>query len=425
MKTCIFCKLKNSYFLNSLLPISLIYLAHAVFFTNEGFYRDYFSPLVSAILAVYATVLAIYNVLSNRLKGNRVIISSMIVFSIINIISCFLTFDGTIYSAQVVLMILINYLAIGLPRTDIDSGRRRKELDIAIDFFILLATAWNIILLFREIFLSGATAVFFGDNRLAGISYNPNRLGFMASIAAMLSLYHLFSQKRHKFLLAFALVYNLMILVLTNCRSAELFTLVVIFMIVMIYTYKKVSTKVFIGIFALLFILSIAVCALILSSRVYNTNQPLFDLLDDISTKRLSLFVAGLKAGFDSPIYGNSYSFLSSIYAPVQMAHNIFIDLFARYGIFSVLAFSIYCIAIIYYSIRILIKSRRESLWDANFITFIFCLSVFIGFLIQHLVDIFIFLSGYSCGNIFFILLTGYLSYYISSCNAVGMIEQK
>ena len=201
---------------------------------------------------------------------------------------------------------------------------------------------------------------------------------------------------------------------MTNSRSSQIFLIVALGILLLCFIYKKFSLKSFIVFFfGCLFIGIFGIVGIVLSRGDISTFS-IYDLLNSISTGRMDLFVAGIKAGIDSPIYGNSYSYLCEIYDPVQMAHNLYIDLFARYGIFSLIAFMIFAMAVLVYSLILLLKTSKYKDLD---LLFVFCFALFVGYLFQHLFDVFIFLNGYVSGNVFFIICSGYLSYYISKAD--------
>ena len=413
----IIARMDKIYWLNSLLPIMLIYIINSIFFTMPEF-RVYIQPVSQILMTIYAVIIALYCIVSGKVKeGNKLIIGSMLVFSAINFISYLITDNGnSFYALSIVFMIPVNYLAFGLPRTDIPESQRRREVEIVICVFLILATLWNIVLLIIEGCTNGLADVLKGERRLYGISGQPNRLGFFTSTAMFFSIYCFIKYKRIliRGLSVFCFFYNMLILYMTNSRSSQIFLIVALGILLLCFIYKKFSLKSFIVFFfGCLFIGIFGIVGIVLSRGDISTFS-IYDLLNSISTGRMDLFVAGIKAGIDSPIYGNSYSYLCEIYDPVQMAHNLYIDLFARYGIFSLIAFMIFAMAVLVYSLILLLNTSKYKDLD---LLFVFCFALFVGYLFQHLFDVFIFLSGYVSGNVFFIICSGYLSYHISKAD--------
>ena len=413
-------RLEGIYWLNSLLPVMIIYIINSFFFTTP-FFREYIQPVTQIIMTVYAVFLAAYCIISGKIwQGNRLLIGAMLIFSIINFLSFLITKEASgFYALSIVFMIPVNYLAFGLPRIDIPEKQRREEIESVIYVFLIFATVWNIFLLLIEGNTNGLVDILSGNRRLSGISENPNRLGYFTSTAVFFSVYCFLISKKlwGKILICFAFVYNLFILYLTGNRSSQIFLLIVLLGGLLILAYKKLSLRRFLFTLLCMMLFFAIGCSFIIFSRGVKDGVSLYDLINSISSGRIDLYVDGLKAGIDSPIYGNSYSYLSEIYYPVQMAHNLYIDLFARYGIFSLLTFFVFIVALIVYSICLIKKTSKYSFESADYLLFVFCFILIIGYLIQHLFDIFIFLSGYSAGNVFFIICSGYLAYHISKAD--------
>lgn len=412
-------RLEGDYWLNSLLPVMIIYIVNSIFFDNPWF-RANIQPVTQILMTVYVVILSLYNILRGHLReGNRLLIYSMLIFLLINLCSYFITYDGDFFALTLVCMPLINFLAFGIPRIDIDRVQRLKDIRFVIYIFCCLATLWGIINLIEMLFAGEMSNIIDGNNRLWGYSNHPNELGFIASIAAFFCIYTLITIKEIKLKICFSVFFfiNFFTLLLTKSRSSEIFLLVALLGVLLILAYKKLSSRQFL--FALLFMILIFVmgCSFIIFSRGVKDGVSLYDLINSISSGRIDLYVDGLKAGIDSPIYGNSYSYLSEIYYPVHMAHNLYIDLFARYGFFSLLAFFIFIGGLIVYSICLIKKSSKYRFESAEYMLFIFCFALIVGFAVQHLFDIFIFFSGYSAGNVFFIICSGYLAYHISKAD--------
>ena len=77
-------RMDKIYWLNSLLPIMLIYIINSIFFTMPEF-RVYIQPVSQILMTIYAVIIALYCIVSGKVKeGNKLIIGSMLVFSAIN-----------------------------------------------------------------------------------------------------------------------------------------------------------------------------------------------------------------------------------------------------------------------------------------------------------------------------------------------------
>ena len=96
------------------------------------------------------------------------------------------------------------------------------------------------------------------------------------------------------------------------------------------------------------------------------------------------------------------------------MAHNIFIDLFARYGFFSLVAFCIFNFSILFYAFKIVGKNNKAQISSSDFRLFVVGLSLVVGLLVQHLFDIAIYYTGFSASNVLYLIFTGYLAYWIA-----------
>ena len=413
-------RLEGIYWLNSLLPVMIIYIINSFFFTTP-FFREYIQPVTQIVMTVYAVFLAAYCIISGKIwQGNRLLIGAMLIFSIINFLSFLITKEASgFYSLSIVFMIPVNYLAFGLPRIDIPEKQRREEIESVIYVFLIFATVWNIFLLLIEGNTNGLVDILSGNRRLSGISENPNRLGYFTSTAVFFSVYCFLISKKlwGKILICFAFVYNLFILYLTGNRSSQIFLLVVLCLLFLIISYKRYSKKVFCFYCVSIVLLVLIGSIYIVLSRGFEENSSIYESINQSSSGRIDLYLAGIQAGIKSPIWGNSYSYLCEQYFPNTMAHNLYIDLFARYGIISLLTFFVFIGALIVYSICLIKKTSKYSFESADYLLFVFCFILIIGYLIQHLFDIFIFLSGYSAGNVFFIICSGYLAYHISKAD--------
>lgn len=416
-------RLEGIYWLNSLLPLMIIHIVNSVFFTNRWF-NDYIEPFYQVIMTGYAIIVAVCNIITGKLKdGNRILVYSMLAFCIINLMSFFLTFDGSLFAFIMIYLIIVHYLSMGIPRTDLPKLQRRKEIEITIYVFICIATIWNILLLLIESFTNGLGVYIYGGRRLLGISSaaDQNVLGFIAAAAAYFSVYLFVKNKTlfYRFLSVIVFFVNIFTLILTNSRDSEVFLLVSFFILALIFAYKKFSTKVFILISVCLVIFATLGCLFVVFSRDYSSissSETLFESLNRLSTGRVRLWVNGIKAGLNSPLYGNSYSYLLDVYKPNQMAHNMVIDIFSRYGLFSIISLLSFLVIMMVYSLKVIYKegNKKNHCYSNDFIFFVFCFSMIIGMLFQHLIDSTIFFTGYSTSNLFFVILSGYITYYIS-----------
>lgn len=410
-------KLGNIYFLNSMLPIMVIYIVNSILWTSP-FYQHNIQPFTQVFITIYASLLAVFNVFMGRLKqGKRLIIIPFICFALYNLLSYLVVDRGdSFYALSVVCMIFINFLAFGLPRTDLQFEQRRNEVLITIYSFLVCSTLWNIVLVIIQASTEGFGGILNGAVRLSGISENPNRLAYFSSMAIFWASFMCINEKKRsrKIFAIFCLLFDVVILVMTGCRNAQIFLLTSYLILFLIYVNRKYSRKIFWGSLIVISLIGICGILLITLSRGVDTSLNGYQMLNKLSSNRLNLFVKGINAGFDSPLFGNSYSYLSEQYATVTMAHNLYIDLFARYGLPSLAFFLVFIVSLIWFSLKLIKKSKNMDFEKQDIVLFCFCFSMLVGMLVQHLFDVYIFLSGYGSGNVFFIIITSYMIYLIS-----------
>lgn len=408
-------KLDNVYLLKGLLPVMLLYTLDSVLFTTSGF-SEYVQPVFQIVMVVYATILSLYNIVSKKaFAGKKIVTFSMLVFIIVNFISFFITYDnGDIFAFYLVYMVGIHYFALGLPRLDIAPDKRRQGIEIVVYIFIVISTFVNIVLLCVTMHSGTLLDIIHGETRLSGFISHPNVLGFYSSMAAFLASYIFmkFKNKLILFLSATSFLINCVTLYLSKSRSAEILLIVSFALLFIIIAYRKFSRKIFLSVLVACFILGVIFAAFIILSRGVDESLSLYALIDSISSGRISLYKAGIEAGISSPLYGNSYSYLSEIYSPVHMAHNIFIDLFARYGLLSLLAFCIFNFSLLFYAFKIVGTKNKVYMDSSDFRLFIVGLSLIVGLLVQHLFDIAIYYTGFSASNVLYLIFAGYLAYW-------------
>ena len=405
-------RIESTYLVKSMLPIMVLYSINSILFQNS-FFNEHFEFLFEIIGTGYAIFLALLNIFLARLKGDKTLVWSMLAFSIINLISFCITFDGSLFPFIMAYMIPVHYLAFGLPRIDQQPEQRRNEIDKTIFIFAMVAFGFDVVLLIVEASRGGFGPIIHGSARLSGIAYSASSLSQMACIVAFFNIYMLLKspRKRWKIFAAISFVVQILVLAMTKTRGSMLFLLAAVGILILIELRHRLSNKTFWITIAFIAAIFIAFILLIVFSRGVDTTLGLYDFLNKLSTKRLDLFVAGINAGFDSPIYGNSYSTLTEAYAPNKMAHNLYIDLFARYGIFSLIAFLVFAISLVIKSIRII---GNRKLAKEDYLLFIFSFAFIVASLLQHFIDVYIFFTGYGTLNVFFVILCGYLSYHIS-----------
>ena len=410
-------KLGNIYFLNSMLPIMVIYIVNSILWTSP-FYQHNIQPFTQVFITIYASLLAVFNVFMGRLKqGKRLIIIPFICFALYNLLSYLVVDRGdSFYALSVVFMIFINFLSFGLPRTDLQFEQRRNEVHITIYVFFVCVILWNIVSIVYQGLTGGFEEIIKGTTRLQGVTENINILGFFSSMASCWAVYLIINEKK-KTVRAFAvicMIFNLLVLLMTKCRSAQIFLLVSWSILLLISIYRKYSAKIFLVCLGLIAFAVLMGAGMIIFSRGVDTTLDIYEFFNKISSHRLDLYIAGINAGFDSPIFGNSYSDISEIYYPLHMSHNLYIELFARYGLPSLAFFLVFIVSLILFSLKLIKKSKNLDFEKQDLVLFCFCFSMLVGMLVQHLFDIYIFISGYDPGNVFFIIITSYMIYLIS-----------
>lgn len=391
----------------------VLYAINSILFQNS-FFNEHFEFLFEVFGTGYAIILALMNIFLTRLKGDKTLIWSMLAFSIINLISFCITFDGSLFPFIMAYMIPVHYLAFGLPRIDQLPEQRRNEIDKTIFIFATVAFGFDVVLLIVEASRGGFEPILYGSARLSGIAYSASSLSQMVCIVAFFNIYMLIRspKKAWKVFSVISFAAQILILAMTKTRGSMLFLLAAMGILLLIELRHRLTHNFFWIAIAFIAAIFIAIILLIVFSRGVDTTLSLYDFLNKLSTKRLDLFVAGINAGLDSPIYGNSYSTLTEAYAPNKMAHNLYIDIFARYGVFSLIAFLVFAISLVIKSIRI-IGSRK--LTNEDYLLFIFSFAFVAASLLQHFIDVYIFFTGYGTLNVFFVILCGYLSYHISN----------
>ena len=348
----------------------------------------------------------------------------MLAFSIINFLSFFITFDGSIFPFVMTYMIPVHYLAFGLPRIDQNTNQRRQEIEIIIVIFSILVIAFDIAVVLEQALTDGYKDILFGNARLSGISYSASALSEIAATAALFNIFTFIRYKKIMIRLgsSFSFILQVIILYLTKTRGSMLFLITGALILTLILLHASLSRKKYWLLFSLFGILAIVLCFIVVFSRGVDTSLNPYDFFNKLSTSRVKLWVSGIKAGLDSPLFGNSYTTLLDAYSPSKMAHNLYIDLFARYGIFSLVAFLIFAIALIIKSMKIICAN---SLASQDYLLFAFSFSYVVALLLQHFIDIYIFFTGYSTANIFFVIFCGFLSYHISKTHEMKGSSKK
>ena len=381
--------------LTNTLAIKVIYLISCVLQVLP--YVNYYTGRFNKIVLAYGFLMIVYDLISNRsIFRNRYIIW-ILAFLGFAILSVIVNHDQQFFGNIKILMytvielLVIACLSAQKPREEtLREFRIINKLAIWLLSIVCVLSFLTFILDLRILYNVGGTGFFLGisdENRLYGITGNPNALGAVSVLTIILCIVQLYVFQKHtrfrKFGYIFAAVVAFFCSLLSNSRAAHGSSLV--FMAILIFFscfYRKcewplLKNIVRAGLVTVIAILAINIIGEFISTHVLGyipalisylqsainppesgpgyVFQPVETQRNDTATMvggsgRFVLWTAALKVFVDYPFFGvglhNLEEFAQKAMPNVKLEglqqgniHNIYIQTFVSYGVFTGLAF--------------------------------------------------------------------------------------
>ncbi len=201
----------------------------------------------------------------------------------------------------------------------------------------------------------------------AGINTNPNALGFVLCSIVACSMY-LYVRGKEKVVPLVVIASSLQLMVLSIARASQLaFVVMLILMLIcMIYYYKtnlnKLGKGIILGGIAAGFVVAsqplweyLFNYIQIVNATAGEENQSLYDKLNLLSTGRLEIYVHYIE---NIGLFGTDASHMYRKNDVAYYAHNSFIEIAFKSGIFAGIAYVVMIFTSLFYSIRLFIKSK-------------------------------------------------------------------
>lgn len=242
----------------------------------------------------------------------------------------------------------------------------------------------NYLILERSVYLVNFSQQIRG--KYAGITGQVGSNAFFITIFIALIISKLYISKTFKkrFFLSILLFLGFYALLLTEKRGLLLFNIITILFILIILLYKKMELKRIKSLIITSVIMIITILVWILSINSYLLEYYLFD--EDISTGRVDIYKHVIEMISINPILGNG---IGSIEESLNIkGHNIYLQLWAESGFFSLILFIILITSFLIFSIKIFLDKNHAKIDRNNFhdkilfsiyIQFIFILYGFTG----------------------------------------------
>lgn len=382
-------------------------------FTNTlalGYYGIDNSILAYGVVA-YALLITIYDLVRGELLYIK---NHLLVIGMYGVLLLMATYLNTEYCTTDSLLIsgmqLIIFILIFAQPKSMTLKQMKKELQLLIPTSsILVGTASLISLGMYFLNISGSRNGWYiglvGD-RLFGVYFNCNPAAFLAIIVILMSLVAIKNHYPCRILYLINIVIQLTYVVLTQCRAATI-TLAVICTAVLYYLFFKskemsytkrilLNTGICLGlIFSTTVINDVAflipklqgakveetesrfqldkvkdIVTLTLSGEVKNI-PTIIDLVDDVSSGRITLAKGSAKVWKQSPIQGVGAGHFREMLVDVTgrdnwgqqivHSHNIFIEALVTSGIMGLLLFIIFFIKSIFVSRDVLMKYKHKK----------------------------------------------------------------
>lgn len=231
-------------------------------------------------------------------------------------------------------------------------------------------------------FLSAAVAVtsFFyfiafrnslSDNEyLKGVTVNRNHLGMFSSIGAMAAIV-LAGKGRNKFFLVnivFAVV-NIVCLIFTQSRAAMLAFFVMVFFYMVYFISQLRSRLAKLLIVVTFIIVGIWLMIFIFKRNNINTGQSIMNMLNSVSSSRISIWTIGFDIAIKYPWLGASGTVYDGIFTErigySISQHNVFLNLASENGIPAALLYFALLLTSFVQGIITIKKTGKESRYEA------------------------------------------------------------
>lgn len=391
-----------------------------------GYFGITFNPLSLLVLG-YGLMILVYQLFQGELLYSKNHLLLMGLYSFLLLIATYMNKSySTNQSYLIALMqILIILLIFGQPKS-MSLKQLKEEWQMIIPLTsVLVGVASLVSLGMYFLNISGArNGWYIGlvGSRLFGVYFNCNPASFLAIIVVLMSLIAIKNHYRGEFFYYINIAIQLSYIVLTQCRAA-IIILAVIATAILYYHFfrsKEMSTfkKAILNIgtcicilFSSLIINKVAfiipqlqgamvsessrfqfddlkeIAVLAMSGDVRNIPK-IIDLVDDVSSGRVTLAKNSIKVWKTNPIQGigagNFREMLTDITneewgAQILHTHNVFMEAFVTNGIFGLSLFCLFCLKTLFTTRDILIKYRNKRSYFIILLMMMMVVSEFIG----------------------------------------------
>ena len=273
--------------------------------------------------------------LVKRYKLTSLVLWSL-VFFVVSSISIFYAHDKTLAFNRVksVLQVLV-FANLVMPYI-----RESKQSYKTFLYFYLLASLFVIV----RILFSAPLDVIFSGRLGSSININPNTVGYIFSVATIISLYLIFQTRKRLFFLPFALfpIFSLF------SGSRKVFILLSIGCVLLVSLHQKnlkralVAALVAVAVFALGIFLIVIIEPLngIIGQRLVDMLRQLGGIDTDGSTSiRLEMIIRGIQMLKQKPLFGWGLGGFTDLGGFGFYAHNNYIELLVAVGLFGTLIY--------------------------------------------------------------------------------------
>lgn len=216
--------------------------------------------------------------------------------------------------------------------------------------------------------------------RLRGLLSNPNPLGHLALMGGICSLTLAISERNkfYKISLIVIMLINIIVIFLTDCRSALVAMGVILLFVVFFYRKKfSIKNKVLrvVVIILIIIILYFAIYRILGLRRFSGLNlfnrENTTQILNVLTSERYSIWIETLELGKQNPIFGNGYFNLLGqakvllgnqsiiVIHNIEVPHNIFMEMYYSTGLIGLGFFVALCTKLVIDTINCLKQSKE------------------------------------------------------------------
>ena len=299
---------------------------------------------------------------------------------------------SSIYSFINLINLFIMTYIVGIFKSDEKNIKKQlisySKIVVFFTFFISLCSLVLLILKVDMVIHHIVIRMLYYNNRYFSIYFNPNATAIYSYISMMLSLILLLTKNTKSNYFHYGNIFlQIITIILTECRSVYISLLVtLIFLFLGFKKEIKISNKIISFIIFCFIGLSILVISFIVFRNDLNNGEKLIEILNVLSSGRLSLWIEGIQIFKHYPVFGVGISNINSAARLVlsnnsqiiinyyEQMHNIFMDLLLYGGLIGCFSF-LYIFILIIKKIVHIIASRQ--LWVYAFVALLLGLFIF------------------------------------------------